>query len=402
MKKTRTVIALAMAVALAAPAVTAPNSSAAAKAPKLTMKDGDAIITGKTKIYKIKNVKKANVKSLTVKVANDKVAKLKAKTKTAFTVEAVGGGTSEVIVNVKLKKAQAGKKAYKFDNVICCGSDETPQIRLKDSVTLGEKTALVLKAGSKADESKPDNALVADVTNLDAIGARNLNLYWFENGSEKDEWSRDAAGNPPHRPDAENVTPAQPATGSAAKLPATPSATTLNPSDGVPGKPSPMLLGLVQQSVYQVLAVNTLSGKATLSGTKIVRYIPDEFIQIAVKSFQEFVAKYPDSKAKEILTNDQKEMEYLFDFKEASHAIGICIGMTDGVIDDIAVRIHADGANATAINEMFQDRANKMSKVADYMGISQDLVKAFFRHLAYIANKSLTDDNFALKIFDFM
>ena len=236
MKKTRTVIAMALAVALAAPAVvTGPDSSAAAKAPKLSLKDGGVIITGKTATYKVKNVKKANVKSLQVKVYNTKVASLKSKTKTTFTIEAVGGGLSAVGVTVKLKKAQAGKKAYKFEATVCCGSDEAPQIKLRDSVTYGEKTALVLKAGSKLDESNPDNSLLADVTNSDAIGNRNVALYWFENGLEKSDWCGDGAENHPQRPDAESVVITEPTSGSAATLPATQSATSIDPSAGTTG-----------------------------------------------------------------------------------------------------------------------------------------------------------------------
>ena len=177
-KSTRSLLACTLALSLAVPAIAGTDAAAAGKKPKLTPKSGATIITGKSKGFVIKNVKKANVKSLKVKIWNKSVAKMTKKVlkkkKVGFVVKGIGGGISDMTVVLKLKKKQAGKKVYKFENLtIQSGIADAPEGLLTDAVTGNSLIALVLKAGTEASFDNPDNSLLLEVSNGGEIGGRN-------------------------------------------------------------------------------------------------------------------------------------------------------------------------------------------------------------------------------------
>ena len=397
MKKTKSLIALGLAITLAVPTFISTDASAAEKAPKLSPANGASIIKGETKTFKIKNVSASNVKSLKVKLYNTNVATLDSKKKTSFVVKGVGGGLSDMDVKLTLKKKQAGKTTYKFEGLtIASGIADVPSVRLEDTISEGVLTAMVLKAGSKVDFDNVDNELFLDIANRDDIGGRNIFVHWFEDNEEKYEWSRDAAGGLNQRPETESVVINEPTTGPAAGI--------TNPPTlpNVPMQMNPATIGLIEEHYYQAVVSNTLSHKTALSNRKLVRIVPQFFIDYALKSFDEFAKKYPASKSTELLATDEKQMMFCMDFLQYAHGLGVCLGMTSGVIDDMDKRIHAKDANTADLNiNVFKPYVEKMKKSGAYLGIKENVINDYFRYLGYIAKMSLTDGDFSISMLDY-
>ena len=402
-RRTANVVACPLALSLAFSAGVVPKTaSAAGKKPTLTPKNGATIIKGKTKKFKIKNVKKSNVKKLTVKVFNKSVAKVTKNKKTSFVVKGIGGGLSDMEVVLKLKKAQAGKKKFKFTNLtIASGVKDAPLINLCDDVTGNNLTAMVLKAGTTADFDNIDNQLTLEIYNKDDIGGRNMYITWYEDGKEKEEWSRDAAGGENQRPDTPEVS------GSALEL--APPITELPVSDGMPMPvsgspislpaisgsavaPSGSLMGFVEKEYYCVVE-NTLSHKKSTSNVKKFRMIPQVAIDGANTIIRLFMNKYPEVVG---LPTDSASMEaYLKDFRFIQNTFGYALGVTPELLKTIQ-----DGINETrntpdvAAENIANDVDGFLESflgVGKYLGINEDGIKAYMNHFGYVVTRALAD-----------
>ena len=391
-KRTRTMLAGALALSLALPLVATGNDSAAAgKAPKLTPKNSAVIIYGKTKTFTIKNVKKSNVKSLKVKVYNKSVAKFGKKIltnkKVGFTVKAVGGGYSDMDVILKLKTPQAGKTVYKFsDYTIQAGSKAKPIVSLSDEVTSNTLLAMVLKAGTEADYDKLDNALTLEVFNTNEIGGRNLYGKWFEDGKEKEEWSRDLAGGRTYRPDSPASAVSGPSiavSGPAAVGPV---------ASGSAVKPTNEQLGIVEKTYY-VEVENMLSHKKAKTNTKIVRILPEYFINFSHEMLQNFKRKYPGVTS--IPTENPELAQFVSDFKLLINTYGRSLGFTKELLVEYSSNIDKVRDNPGLFKELLEsDKAeftHNFEDVAKYLGLVEEDVLTFVDYFFAYLGKAFQD-----------
>ena len=405
-KSTRSLLACTLALSLAIPAIAATDASAAAKKPTLKPKSAATILKGKTKTFTIKNVKKKNVKSLKVKVYNKSVAKLGkkilTKKKVGFTIKGVGGGLSEVEVTLKLKKKQAGKKVYKFTNItIQSGVADAPQAVLVDSVTTNVLTALVLKAGTETDYDKLDNALNLDIVNADKIGGRNIFINWYENGKAKDEWSRDAAGGRTYRPDSPASTVSAPdaasgsaVSGSAVSGPAVSTPAVSGPAAAVSGSaaiPTKESLGIVENTYYCELE-NMLSGKKTTTNPKLVRIIPQHFIDFSTQCLGTFKSKYPTTA---VPTDAAAKIAFINDFGMLTNTFGYTLGITSDLLKTIQAGIELVKSDPKMLQELITNDLSGFNdafiNVGKYLGLNEADIKAYMDYFKTIVQASVTD-----------
>lgn len=365
-KTTSTLVACALAFSLAIPATVAPDSAAAAKKPKLSATDA-TIIKGKTKTFTIKNVKKANVKSLSVKVLNKGVCKLQKKVltkkKVGFVIKGVGGGVSAVDVTLKLKKKQAGKKVFKFNDImISSGSAEAPALFLSDFKSGNYLLAMTLKAGSTGDitdEATLDNALTLGVSNKNEIGSRNVTLTWYVDGKECTDMpysGMDAARDHIYRPESPEAEIPEAATGAAA-------------------------LGVVEQEYY-CTGENLLSGKTAESNHKIVRIVPQKAIDNACKILADFKTAYPD--AKSVTVDDA----FMSAFSKVDKSFGAMLGMTEAYLQGLREGIAEVRDNPDLVEENIQNTIfflhEDFSDVAAYLGVDSANVDTFIEYFGVV------------------
>ena len=382
-------MACTLALSLAIPAVATSNQAdAASKKPKLTMKSFETIISGKTKKFTIRNVKKKNVKKLTVKIYNKNIAKVTKQTKTNFTVKGIGGGLTDVDVIVKLKKKVAGKKTYKFQSLtIASGSAKAPQLSLGDSVTENELLALVLKAGTEASFDKVDNELRLDIGNKGAIGGRNLFIKWYEDGKEREDWSRDAAGGQNYRPE----TPA--VSGSATTLDPTkiPEFDPENPPESSVASGA-AIFGYVEKN-YQCEVENTLSKQKSTSNVKRFRLVPQAAIDAANVIVKSFIKAYPD--ATQIKTDKDSMLKFLKGFHFVTNTFGYILGVTPELLASFKDGVEALKNDPKALEEnIVNDVAlfkEDLENVAKYLGADVASADAYFDYFGFILKQSAVD-----------
>ena len=402
-KSTRSLLACTLALSLAIPAIAVTDASAAGKKPTLKPKSATTILTGKTKTFTIKNVKKKNVKSLKVKVYNKHVAKLGkkilTKKKVGFTIKGIGGGLSDMEVTLKLKKKQAGKKVYKFSNItIQSGVTDAPEGVLSDLVTTNSLTALVLKAGTSVTYDNWENALNLDIINNDAIGGRNIFIHWYENGKEKDDWCRDAAGGKVYRPDspASTVTAPAAASGSAVSGSAVSgTATTVSGSStsvsGSAAAPTRESLGIVENTYYCELE-NMLSGKKSKTNTKLVRIVPQSVIDYSISYLATFKSKYPTAA---IPTDSTAKAAFIEDFSKLTNTLGYNLGITSDLFVAIKTGVELVKSDPKLLQELILNEVSEFTAsfvaVGKYLGISDADVKAYTEYFGAIVGASVND-----------
>ena len=368
-KRVTTVIAAALAFTLAVPVAATPTSQAAGKAPKLTP-DSATIFIGKTKTFTIKNVKKSNVKSLKVKTGSEKrvtvTKKIMKKNKVGFVLKANGGGLIQLDVVLKLKKAQAGKKSYKFELNLQTGSKEAPIIALTDKVSDNLFTALVLKEGTKAAEYPDtlDNAFELDIFNEDKIGARNMMVQWFVDGKEIESLTRDAAGSREYRPE-----------------------TTFTASGTAAG---------IERHEYYCVVENTFTGEKIESTRKVFCLVSQDFIDQGVAAMTEFQKKYPDPQN---LNLDAASIPaFLADIKVVNRKLGSVLGGTDLMLAEMKNNIDKVKDNPELAAELIANDVGVFDEsfveVGEYLGVSKATVDAYCGYFDYIMTKYLTDPAF--------
>ena len=406
-KSTRSLLACTLALSLAVPAIAGTDAAAAGKKPKLTPKSGATIITGKSKGFVIKNVKKANVKSLKVKIWNKSVAKMTKKVlkkkKVGFVVKGIGGGVSDMTVVLKLKKKQAGKKVYKFENLtIQSGIADAPEGLLTDAVTGNSLIALVLKAGTEASFDNPDNSLLLEVSNGGEIGGRNYFIHWFENGVEKEEWSRDGAGGKDYRPDTPASTvpaPVPAASGSAVSGSAVSgsavsgSAVSGGTATGSAVGPTKKELGVTESTYYCELE-NMLSGKKSTTNTKTVRIVPQHVIDYSNNYIATFKSKYSTGA---LPTDAATKDAYLNDFARLTNSFGYVMGVTHELLVSIKEGIEATKNDPKLLQENLVDNLAMFTEdfinVGKYIGLSQADVESYINYFKAVVTASITDSN---------